>query len=45
LRQTGRNDGAHYQPHFTSRNRLQIESAYRSSWIVGMAVGAMVAGR
>lgn len=27
-----------YRPNWTSRNRLLIESAYRSSWIIGAAV-------
>ncbi|HGM6996137.1 TPA: DUF1073 domain-containing protein [Serratia marcescens] len=30
-----------YQPNWTSRNRLQIENAYRSSWLVGVAVDAV----
>ncbi|WP_241606912.1 DUF1073 domain-containing protein [Rosenbergiella epipactidis] len=30
-----------YRPNFTSRNRLEIEWCYRSSWIVGAAVDAI----
>ncbi|MGJ8524113.1 hypothetical protein R84981_002831 [Carnimonas sp. R-84981] len=30
-----------YLPNFTSRNRLEIEWAYRSSWIIGAAVDAI----
>lgn len=30
-----------YQPNWTSRNRLMIENAYRSSWLVGVAVDAV----
>ncbi len=27
-----------YRPNWTSRNRLLIENAYRSSWIIGASV-------
>lgn len=30
-----------YLPNFTSRNRLEIEWAYRSSWIIGSAVDSI----
>lgn len=31
-------DGSHYRQNFTSRNRQQLEAAYRTNWIAGMAV-------
>lgn len=31
-------DGGHYQRDFISRNRIQMEAAYRSNWIAGVAV-------
>jgi uncharacterized protein len=30
--------GSHYRFDFVSRNRMQMDAAYRSSWIVGVAV-------
>ena len=33
--------GSTYRPNYTSRNRLVIEWAYRSSWIIGAAVDAI----
>lgn len=32
------NDASHYSFDFVSRNRIQMEAVYRSSWIAGMAV-------
>ncbi|MNB62570.1 hypothetical protein D3C76_716480 [compost metagenome] len=32
---------SNYRPNFTSRNRLQIEWVYRSSWVIGEAVDAI----
>lgn len=32
------NSGATYRPYFVSRNRLQVEYAYRSSWVVGTII-------
>lgn len=31
-------DGSHYQNDYMSRNRLQMEAAYRTNWIAGVAV-------
>lgn len=31
-------DGGHYGFNYTSRNRINLEAAYRSSWICGLAV-------
>ncbi|VXD05831.1 conserved hypothetical protein [Enterobacterales bacterium 8AC] len=41
LRTPNLSTGGTYQPNWTSRNRLQVENAYRSSWLVGAAVDAM----
>lgn len=32
------NSGSTYRPYFLSRNRLQVEYSYRSSWVVGTIV-------
>jgi len=32
---------AHYQPNLITRNRLQLENAYRGSWMVGSIVDAI----
>lgn len=31
-------DGSHYAFNYTSRNRINLEAAYRSNWVIGLAV-------
>lgn len=31
-------DGSHYTFNFTSRNRINLEAAYRSNWVCGMVI-------
>ena len=41
LREKNQHSASTYQPNWTSRNRLLVENAYRSSWLVGQAVDAV----
>ncbi|WP_336818100.1 DUF1073 domain-containing protein [Cedecea sp. MMO-103] len=41
MQQPNQHAASTYRPNYTSRNRLLIEWAYRSSWIIGVAVDAI----
>jgi hypothetical protein len=41
MQQPNQHAASTYRANYTSRNRLLIEWAYRSSWIIGVAVDAI----
>lgn len=41
MQQPNQHAASTYRANYTSRNRLLIEYAYRSSWIIGVAVDAI----